>query len=223
MAEPFGSKWKKYKIYPTMLTQTGNSVDSIKLNTGDSGLKGVQGVTGTQGTQGAPGESASSEFPIGGIIMWSGAIVDIPVNWALCDGEDNRPDLVDKFIVAAGGDYQPGDEGGSRDAVVVSHNHNGITSTAGSHQHRYVDAYYAEVGGDPNRSVAGSDEGADTDNEFFYRTANDGYSRNEPSENDNPLTFTGGEHNHNIDTDGVDGSDANLPPYYALAYIIKIS
>ena len=25
-------------------------------------------------------------FPPGGIIMWSGAINDIPVGWALCDG-----------------------------------------------------------------------------------------------------------------------------------------
>ena len=67
MAEQFGNKWKKYKIYPTLLTQTGNSVDSIKLNTGESSLKGVQGVQGLQGLQGLQGPAAApaSEFPVG--------------------------------------------------------------------------------------------------------------------------------------------------------------
>jgi hypothetical protein len=33
--------------------------------------------------------------PPGGIIMWSGAIDDIPVGWALCDGSNGTPDLSD--------------------------------------------------------------------------------------------------------------------------------
>ncbi len=43
--------------------------------------------------------------PPGGIIMWSGAINDIPVGWALCDGSNGTPDLRDRFIVGAEGEY----------------------------------------------------------------------------------------------------------------------
>jgi hypothetical protein len=48
------------------------------------------------------GESAGV-VPIGAIIIWSGAIANIPDDWALCDGILNSPgpDLRDKFIVGA--------------------------------------------------------------------------------------------------------------------------
>jgi len=39
------------------------------------------------------------------IVLWGGAIVDIPAGWALCDGNAGRPDLRDKFIVGAGNTY----------------------------------------------------------------------------------------------------------------------
>lgn len=41
--------------------------------------------------------------PVGAIVMWSGAIADIPDPWALCDGVANAPgpDLRDKFVVGA--------------------------------------------------------------------------------------------------------------------------
>lgn len=173
---------------------------------------------------------AAAPVPVGGIIMWSGTIANIPSGWALCNGSNGTPNLQDRFVVGAKADgegsaypgLQGGATGGSADAVVVEHNHGGNTQNAGSHQHRYVDAYFAEVGGSPNRSVAGSDEGFDNDNEFFYRTAANGSSRNEPTENQNPLTYAAGTHQHPINSAGVSGTNKNLPPYYALAFIMYI-
>ena len=43
------------------------------------------------------------------IVLWSGAIVDIPAGWALCDGNNGTPDLRDVFIVGAGSLLNPGD------------------------------------------------------------------------------------------------------------------
>ena len=37
-------------------------------------------------------------IPSGGIIMWSGSINKIPSGWILCNGQNNTPDLQDKFI-----------------------------------------------------------------------------------------------------------------------------
>lgn len=51
------------------------------------------------------------------IVLWSGAIVDIPAGWALCDGNNNTPDLRDKFIIGAGGAQAPDAEGTSNVAA----------------------------------------------------------------------------------------------------------
>ena len=52
------------------------------------------------------------------IILWYGAIVDIPSGFVICDGNNGTPDLRDKFVVGAGSTYAVGASGGS-----VNHNH----------------------------------------------------------------------------------------------------
>lgn len=56
--------------------------------------------------------------PRGGIIMWSGAINDIPTGWALCDGTNATPDLRNRFIMACQPGENPGSTGGAS-----SHHH----------------------------------------------------------------------------------------------------
>ncbi|MBA7678649.1 hypothetical protein ES703_86927 [subsurface metagenome] len=41
------------------------------------------------------------------IVLWSGAIVDIPAGWALCDGNNGTPDLRDCFVIGAGSIFAP--------------------------------------------------------------------------------------------------------------------
>jgi microcystin-dependent protein len=48
----------------------------------------------------------------GMIIMWAGDVNQIPVGWALCDGQNGTPDLRDRFIVGAGNNYKQGSTGG---------------------------------------------------------------------------------------------------------------
>lgn len=43
------------------------------------------------------------------VCLWSGDIVDIPSGWALCDGNDGRPDLRNRFVIGAGDTYSPDD------------------------------------------------------------------------------------------------------------------
>jgi len=49
----------------------------------------------------------------GMILMWSGSLVEIGVGpllgWALCDGENDTPDLRDRFVISAGAAVNPGD------------------------------------------------------------------------------------------------------------------
>lgn len=56
----------------------------------------------------------------GMIVMWSGAIVDIPDGWVLCDGDNGTPDLRNRFVLGAGDTYAVDDTGGAD-----SHTHTG--------------------------------------------------------------------------------------------------
>ena len=154
--------------------------------------------------------AATAAFPSGGIIMWSGSIASIPSGWYLCDGSNSTPDLRNRFIVGAGSSYSVGGTGGSADAIVVSHTHSfsATTSSNGDHSHGYDDAYFAEQ---PNSGLLGSGD-SDSDNTYKYRSPR-------------PTTDTAGAHTHSVSgtsgSTGSSGTNANLPPYYALAYIMK--
>ena len=62
-------------------------------------------------------------FVSGMIIAWSGSEASIPTGFVLCDGNNNTPDLRDRFIIGAGNNYNVDATGGSKDAVLVSHFH----------------------------------------------------------------------------------------------------
>lgn len=61
---------------------------------------------------GVPGVGGGS-FPVGGIIMWSGLLVNIPAGWVLCDGTAGTPDMRDRFVVGPAAGVDPGGTGGS--------------------------------------------------------------------------------------------------------------
>lgn len=54
-----------------------------------------------------------------GIILFSGAIADIPSGWYLCDGSNSTPNLRDRFVVGAGSSYAVGDTGGEANHVLT--------------------------------------------------------------------------------------------------------
>lgn len=135
-------------------------------------------------------------FPSGGIIMWSGSIASIPSGWLLCDGSSGTPDLRSKFIVGAGSTYSVAATGGSADAVVVSHTHT-ATVTDPSHSHN-IPTY----GGGTTGGLAIGTTGRSADSTKTTNTATTGISVSNS-------------------TTGVSGTNANLPPYYALAFIMK--
>jgi microcystin-dependent protein len=142
---------------------------------------------------------AAAAFPKGGIIMWSGTVAAIPKGWALCDGQNGTPNLRDRFVVGAGSGtgatYNVGNTGGSADAVVVSHTH---TVTDPKHHH---DVFSGSGVGAPNYPT--NIEGDGNPNVGTAAPTGD--------------SVTG----ITIASAGVSGTNANLPPYYALAFIMK--
>lgn len=73
-------------------------------------------------------------FNPGLILMWSGSIANIPAGFVLCDGNNNTPDLTDKFIVGAKQDV-----GG-----IAKTNITGALTKSGGDKNHY---HYVGIGG----------------------------------------------------------------------------
>ena len=149
-------------------------------------------------------------IPVGGIIMWSGTNATIPSNWQLCDGTNNTPNLVDRFVVGRGSAYAADATGGTANATLVSHSHT-TNSTSKT------------LTGAITKISEGFNAGG-TATGVFTKT-NDGNNNITESASTSPVSgFTfDGTHTHGTDTQGSSATNANLPPYYAIAYIMRIS
>jgi len=79
------------------------------------------------------GKSASRSFPeiddvlAGMILLWSGAEVDIPLGYVICDGTHGTPDLSGRFVRHPIGGSPVGSTGGA-----ITHTHD---YTSDSHGH----------------------------------------------------------------------------------------
>lgn len=178
---------------------------------------------GTNTTQLATTAFVQAALPSGVIVIWSGSAGAIPSGWYLCDGTNSTPDLRGRFIVGAAGSYAVGATGGSADAIVVSHTHTGTASSNGAHQHYTMRRFEGYPWGYYDRSVADQSFGIGLNDgggsSYLLSGANDG-TFYEPN---GGLSSNNGSHTHTItvDTTGSSGTNANLPPYYALCYIMK--
>jgi microcystin-dependent protein len=146
---------------------------------------------------------AATPIPSGGIFLWSGSIGSIPAGYVLCNGSNGTPDLRNRFVVGAGSTYAVDATGGSADAVVVSHNH-ALTFTDPGHSHVLNNAGIYNTGVD-NILDVGSGSSDPRDGNIFNQAT---------------TTVTTGI-SVSIASAGVSGTNANLPPYYALCYIMK--
>jgi hypothetical protein len=144
-------------------------------------------------------------IPSGIITMWSGSIASIPSGWYLCDGANGTPNLRDRFIVGAGSTYAVAATGGSANAIVVSHSHTASSSVSDpGHSHGNGTIYPYNGTGD--RAEQDQSGGPASYTSFNVNTT---------------ASTTGISVSTSVSTEGASGTNANLPPYYALAYIMK--
>lgn len=164
------------------------------------------------------------QIPKGVIVMWSGTLATIPAGWALCDGNNGTPNLKDKFVVGAGGGYAAGATGGEAAHVLTidempSHNHGGATGGE-SASHTHYDAGHAHQGwltsvnrdGTSGTRVREADDSSSGTGGIGFHT-DTGYSN---------LGTESAAHTHAIPSQGNGWAFENRPPYYALAYIMKL-
>ncbi len=195
--------------YNTTITRTNN--DTLTIASGLTQLRApasssyiegqitIEGSGGTRVSQNLQTITIDSDpFPIGGIIMWSGSIASIPSKWALCNGQVSNgfttPDLRDRFIIGAGNNYNVSSTGGSKDAILVSHQHTGTTGTESqSHTH---------TGTTGSESQSHTHSGTTGDNSVGH--THSGSTGTESADHSHSgSTNTTGDHSHSGSTNGT--------------------
>jgi len=196
-------QWKDGYINPDtgLPVYQSLTVQNIDVE-GIANFKGGLTLDGSYGNNGqvlvSRGSSATptwgDAFVRGMIMLWSGSTSSVPSGWALCSGANGTPNLRDRFIVGAGGSYAVNATGGSANAVAVSHTHK---LTDPGHTHSYgrkqtIPTTSGEFSGYP------------------------GYLVNTTANTNRSTTGI------TLASSGVSGTGKNLPPYYALCYIMKL-
>lgn len=204
---------EKYSIVP----YGGRFPQPVEYNTAIHGIQQSNVETLLRLLQGFPnfdikayidkklGSMEGSSIPRGLIAMWNGT--QVPNGWALCNGQIvddlQTPDLSGKFIVgwqSGNEDYNLIGNTGGQEKVTLA------TQEIPSHVHNFADAYFIEAHSDLvgangtqwiGNNLSGSNK-TDRDNSYVCLW-------------DHDTRATGGGQPHE-----------NRPPYYVLAYIIKL-
>lgn len=134
---------------------------------------------------------ADASLPSGLIAIWKGSTTTIPSGWVLCNGQNGTPDLRDKFVLGAGNNYTVGDTGGEKEHALT-------IDEMPNHTHSVTASFTA------SRLGYGSN-----DYVKYANNSTDG-SWDNVSLNNISIDSTGGGKAHN-----------NMPPYYALCYVMK--
>ena len=181
------------------------SADQIQeLPNGDS-LNGIANITAT-GTATANLFVGGGMVPLGAILMWSGtgSSTAVPTGFTLCDGNGGTavngitiPDLRDKFIVGA----------------------NAVTGSDST----YPGLSMNQTGGSANAvlpSHTHTQSGGSTDDDGGSHVPGSGSAGSGLTN----ISNAGIDNTGTLKTDGsVSGTNANLPPFLALAFIIRTS
>jgi microcystin-dependent protein len=138
------------------------------------------------------------------------------------------PDLRERFIVSYGDSYQTGITGGSPDATLVSHSHTGFTAPSGRHTHPLLMSKYSGSFG--SNDVDGGDGGFLTEGGSSEEIGSG--TLGTPNTNLGEQiggairgdTDVNGQHSHlvTVESEGVSPLNANLPPYMALVFLMRI-
>ena len=141
-------------------------------------------------------------LPNGSIMMWSGAVSDIPSGWVFCDGTNSTPDMRNRFVMASTTNI--GDTGGD-----YTHTHSGSANThyhsceyADFPPHTHPDLY----GGDYHKHILGTHHLA-----YYLNPTVSGHHRHYTSQE--------GSHSHTV---SACSTYASYPPYYNLAFIMRL-
>lgn len=134
------------------------------------------------------------------IVVWAGTIAEIPSGWALCDGLDGRPNLLDQFVRGVNTAVtNPGLTGGLTTVTLIltqlpMHSH---TLSEANHFHQNTRGSVATAGGGLFTGSGNLTSSIQTEISSLILGAN-------------------------TSSTGFGGAHDNIPPFFEVAYIIKL-
>ena len=102
-------------------------------------------------------KNLQDSMPIGSIIMFNGKAEEIPSGWAICDGTNGTPNLIDRFILAS--TYAGGTGGNSQITLSVSQ--------LPPHRHRLKKCWYGKSDNADDRQVVRWDDSVSTNDQIL--------------------------------------------------------
>jgi len=149
-------------------------------------------------------------LPEGVIVFFNGDPGNLDDKWTLCDGTNGTPDLRDRFVRGVVQDVDLGVTGGENEVTLTesempTHDHGGSGSVEDTHNHTIQ---YTKKTNNPQISPDGS------------------FARVPGTTTTDKISGSAGAHSHADVTSSIVGAGQpheNRPPYYALAYIMKVA
>ena len=177
---------------------------------GDASISGSLGVNGNVSANNVTANGAFSgngTIPLGGIIMWAGS--KVPDGWALCNGANGTPNLVGRFIFGSS-NTGSGVPGGFSTVTLT-------TDQIPPHAHPYQDDYMVENTDDF------SDQSAFNGGHDVVRTSKPWLHGNGSLDWNNNAFFWRPKNTLSAcGLNGVAQPVSIMPPYYTLAYIMRV-
>ena len=169
----------------------------------------------------------NSFVPVGGIIMWSGTIAEAEAltNWAICDGQNGRPDLRDKFVQGVGSSVAAStasvdDQGGANSYTLA-------LNQMPEHKHDVSDSGHSHTITDPGHDHTWSRQDAQINASYRPWPANNNDCVESEVNTSNETTGITGTNNGNANiSESLKGGTTaieNRPAYWSLCYIQRIS
>ena len=149
--------------------------------------------------------------------MWAGALSSIPQGWVLCNGSNGTPNLQDRFVVGAGHSYRIGDTGGASNVTLT-------LSEMPRHGHEVLQVAPATSDWPRNPAVY---SGGITNIPWFAQRngGSNGWLAYQQVLGEASFHFQnpyGSQSSVYADASGGNQPFNNLPPYFALAYLMKV-
>lgn len=192
------------------------AVNAVVTNTTASATEAAS-VTGAEAAEngtyygtdsgGVEGFHLTPFLPVGSILIWSGAITDIPVGWAVCNGNSGTPNLIDRFVLHADG--VTNDVGDSGEGITETTSTALSTSTIPAHDHSTLVGlnYLQDLSNTPRLAKRVLTQ-REVDPPYEFALVNQGTAN---------LGSTGSTAGH------THQALNKKPKYYALAYIMRIA
>ena len=225
--------------------QTTLTANNVILGNGTSAVQTVApGTVGNVLVSDGTTWTSGVGVPSGSLFMWPTGTA--PTGYLLCNGTAvdrttyatlfgvigttfgagngsttfNLPDYRDRMPIGAGTTYSAASSGGNKDAIVVSHSHSASTASAGSHEHYLTNNTLVASSGQAIVDVTSGNYIAarttgNTDYAYAFRATGNAANIGRSS--------SAGSHSHTVTVNsaGSSATNANLPPYLGIYFIIK--